>query len=236
MIHVAIVEDDMKYTQLLSGYIERFSQEKNEKIDVVTFADGDDIVDEYKANYDIIFMDIQMKHMDGLKTAQHIRKVDRDVILIFITNMAQYAIQGYSVNAMDYVLKPVSYFAFSEELVKAIRKLKESASAFVAIKQEGGFLRLDVKKIVYIESQGHTILIHTEDYEYKTIGTMKNYEQQLSEQKFTRCNNGYLINLRYVEGVQQSSVIVAGKTLQISRPRKKAFMDALTDYVGGEFI
>jgi Response regulator of the LytR/AlgR family len=236
MIHVAIVEDDMKYTQLLSGYIERFSQERNEKIDVVTFADGDDIVDEYKANYDIIFMDIQMKHMDGLKTAQHIRKVDRDVILIFITNMAQYAIQGYSVNAMDYVLKPVSYFAFSEELDKAIRKLKESASAFIAIKQEGGFLRLDVKKIVYIESQGHTILIHTEDYVYKTIGTMKNYEQQLAEQKFTRCNNGYLINLRYVEGVQQSSVTVAGKTLQISRPRKKAFMDALTDYVGGEFI
>jgi DNA-binding LytR/AlgR family response regulator len=236
MIHVAIVEDDIKYIQLLSGYIDRFSQEKNEKIEIATFMDGDDIVYEYKANYDIIFMDIQMKHMDGLKTAKNIRKVDRDVILIFITNMAQYAIQGYSVNAMDYVLKPVSYFAFSEELDKAIRKLNESVSAFVAIKQEGGFLRLDVKKIVYIESQGHTILIHTENYDYKTIGTMKNYEQQLLNQQFTRCNNCYLINLRYVESVQQSSVTVAGRTLQISRPRKKCFMDALTDYVGGEFI
>lgn len=236
MIRIAIVEDDIKCMQQLTGYVKQYAQENDEKIDIKKFTDGDDIVNDYKAVYDIIFMDIQMKIMDGMKAAQIIRKMDDNVILIFITNMAQYAIQGYSVNAMDFVLKPVSSFAFAEELAKAVRRLKERTSAYLTIKQEGGMIRLDVLQITYLESQGHKILIHTENDIYDFIGTMKNMEEQLTEKKFSRCNNCYLVNLRHVESVQQYIVTVAGDKLQISRPRKKVFMDALTDFVGGEVI
>ncbi len=236
MVRIAIVEDDAKYMQQLCGFVKRYAGENDEIIDIKTFSDGDDIVYEYKAVYDIIFLDIQMKRMDGMKAAQNIRKMDETVIIIFITNMAQYAIQGYSVNAMDFVLKPVTYFAFSEELAKAIRRLKERTRAYLTIKQEAGMLRLDVTQITYIESQGHKILIHTEADVYSMVETMKNMEQQLMKYKFSRCNNCYLVNLRYIESVQQSLVTVAGEKLQISRPRKKAFMDDITDFVGGEVI
>jgi len=236
MIRIAIVEDELKFMQQLIAYVKRYIIENDEKIDIKIFSDGDEIVSEYKAVYDIIFMDIQMKVMDGMKAAKNIRKMDENVILIFITNMAQYAIQGYSVNAMDFVLKPVSYFAFSEELAKAIRRLKERTSAHITIKQEGGMIRLDVLKITYIESQGHRILIHTKNGNYDILSTIKSMEEQLTEFNFSRCNNCYLVNLRHVESVQQYIVTVAGEKLQISRPRKKIFMDALTDFVGGEFI
>ncbi|HWT73424.1 MAG TPA: LytTR family DNA-binding domain-containing protein [Mobilitalea sp.] len=236
MICIAIVEDDEKYLQQLCGFVKRYAEENKEVVDIKTFSDGDNIVYEYKAVYDIIFLDIQMKIMDGMKAAQNIRKMDENVILIFITNMAQYAIQGYSVNAMDFVLKPASYFAFSEELAKAIRRLKERTRAYLTVKQEAGLLRLDVTHITYIESQGHKILVHTENDTYTMVDTMKNMEQQMAKHRFSRCNNCYLVNLRYVERVQQNIVTVAGEELQISRPRKKAFMDDITDFVGGEVI
>jgi Response regulator of the LytR/AlgR family len=234
MIRIAIVEDDLRCMKQFCGYVKRYVEENKENIDIKTFQDGDDIVYEYKAIYDIIFMDIQMKVMDGMKAAQSIRKMDDNVILIFITNMAQYAIQGYSVNAMDFVLKPVSYFAFSEQLSKAIRRLKKKTRAYITIKQEGGIIRLDVTQITYIESQGHKILIHTENDIFITIGTMKNFEQQLMQHGYSRCNNCYLVNLKYVESIQQNMVTVAKEQLQISRPRKKAFMEELADFVGGE--
>jgi len=236
MIRIAIVEDDIIYMNQLTEYINRYEEENDEKFDVKKFWDGDDIVYEYKAVYDIIFMDIQMKIMDGMKAAQNIRKMDDNCILIFITNMAQYAIQGYSVNAMDFVLKPISYFAFSEELAKAVRRMKERAVAHIMIKQESGMIRLDVLQVTYVESHGHKILIHTPNAIYKTIATMKNMEAQLSVYKFSRCNNCYLVNLRHVESVHQNIVTLAGEKLQISRPKKKAFMNALTDFVGGEII
>lgn len=135
---------------------------------------------------------------------------------------------------MDFVLKPLSYFAFAEELAKAIRRLKERTKVYLTIKQETGMVRLDISQITYIESQGHKILIHLKNNSYESIGTMKNMEQQMIKYKFFRCNSGYIVNLRHVESVEQNIATVFGQKLQISRPRKRLFMDALTDYVGGE--
>lgn len=233
MFKIAIVEDDIMYIKQLSEYIRRYAAEHQENIDIKIYSDGIDIADKYKEDYDIIFMDIQMKIMDGLKAAQNIRKLDENVIIIFLTNMAQYAIQGYAVNAMDFVLKPLSYFAFSEGLAKAIRRLKERVQAYTTIKLATGILRLEVSRITYIECLGHNVVFHTQNNFYESRATMKSIEQQMTKYKFFRCNSGYLVNLRYVESVEQNIVTVSGHKLQISRHRKKCFMYALTDYVGG---
>lgn len=234
MIHLAIVDDDEKSRRTLCDFVSRYEEEYNEKVKVTTFADGADIAEEYKAEYDIIILDIQMRFMDGMRAAELIRKVDTDVILIFITNMAQYAIKGYAVQAMNYLLKPVSYFAFSQELQKAAAQIRERKKGYFVIRVENGMVRLNVEEIEYIESIKHQIIVHTKSNSYTTRDSMKNVENLLSKYKFVRCNNSYLVNLRYVEGVVQNNVIVGGDELQISRPRKKAFMDALADYVGGE--
>lgn len=233
MIHLAIVDDDEKSRMTMCDYAERFQEEFQEKLKITTFADGADIADDYKAEYDIIILDIQMRFMDGMRAAELIRKMDSDVILIFITNMAQYALKGYEVQAMNYLLKPVTYFAFSQEIRKAVGFIRERKKKYFFIRVENGTIRLDSEDVLYLESKKHQIIIHTQKESYTTRDSMKNLEQILSAFNFVRCNNCYLVNLAYVEGVMQNSVIVAGDELQVSRPRKKLFMDALADYVGG---
>ena len=120
MITIAIVEDEEAYAKQLTEYIEKYQRESGKSIRVIRFSDGDEIVEKYTGEYDIILMDIQMKFMDGMSAAEAIRKQDTKVVIMFITNMTNYAIRGYEVDAMDYVLKPVSYFAFSKKLDRAM--------------------------------------------------------------------------------------------------------------------
>lgn len=234
MIRIAIVEDDAAYREQLNGFVDRYQREQGEEFSVASFADGLEIAEEYKAAYDIIFLDIEMKHLNGMETAKHIRRQDKNVVLIFITNLAQFAIQGYEVEALDYVLKPVSYFAFSQELQKAVKKVRERTEFFLRIVQESSMVRLDVAKITYIESQGHNVVYHTEEGQYVNRDSLKSVEQKLAGRSFSRCNNCYLVNLAHVQKVDKSTVTVAGEPLQMSRPRRKAFMEALAAYVGGE--
>lgn len=125
MIRVAIVEDEASYMKQFQKYLAQYAKESGEEFDIVTFTDGDEIAGGYKSVYDIILMDVQMRFMDGMSAAEEIRKVDPEVVIIFITNMSQYAIRGYAVDALDYVLKPVSYFAFSQRLDRAIARMKK---------------------------------------------------------------------------------------------------------------
>ena len=120
MIRIAIVEDEAAVREQLTGYVQRYTRQYGTTFEVTEFSDGVEILDEYRPMYDIVLLDVEMKHLDGMETAQRIRELDKDVVLIFITNMAQYAIKGYAVGALDYVLKPVPYFAFSQQLQKAV--------------------------------------------------------------------------------------------------------------------
>ena len=230
---IAIVEDNPQFSEKLKGYLDRFSKEYSTDFNIYSYSDGDEITSDYEAKYDIIFLDVEMKRLDGMTAAQKIREFDADVIIIFITNMAQYAIGGYSVGALSFLLKPLPYFAFSQELTKSIDRLKKRIHKSILIPSENGIIKVNSQEIMYIESYGHDLIIYTQANKYMMRGTIKRMEEELSEFHFYRCNNGYLINLAYVSGVQNEEVIVGKYRLKISRPRKKSFMEMLTQYIGG---
>jgi DNA-binding LytR/AlgR family response regulator len=230
---IAIVEDNQQSAELLKNYLARFSREKNQEFLIYHFSDGDEITSDYVANYDIIFLDIEMKRLDGMKAAQRIREFDSDVIIIFITNMAQYAISGYSVGALSFLLKPLPYFAFSQELSKSIERLEKRKQKSILIPTEKGFIKINTLEILYIESFRHDLKIYTLSGLREVRGTLKKMEEVLHDMHFFRCNNGYLVNLAYVSSVIDEDAYVGKYRLKISRPRKKSFMEALTQYIGG---
>lgn len=231
MIRIAVVDDEITYAQKLKAYINRYEAESGEEFEISLFSDGDEIIEKYKADFDIILLDIQMKFMNGMNAAEEIRKLDTEVVIIFITNMTQYAIRGYAVDALDYILKPVSYFAFSQRLERAIVRMIKREKHYMTLNIKGGVQKLDIARIYYIESQGHNLIFHTKNGEYTTFGTMKEMEEKLKKYSFFRGNKGYLINLEFVDSMQDIFAIVNGKPLQISRARKNNFLKALTNYL-----
>lgn len=233
MYKIAIVEDDAASRALLREYIERFSQEKGETCKAEEFCNGLEFISNYASDFDVVLMDIEMPLLNGMDTARKLRKIDETVILIFITNMAQYAINGYEVDASDFLLKPVGYFTFSVKLSKALRYRGRRKDAEFCLETSEGKVRMSISDIYYIESDKHYCIFHTAQGEYRMRLAMKDAELMLEDKNFVRCNTSYLVNLAHVVRVWQDSVWVEKYELAISRTKKKSFLDALTVYLGG---
>jgi len=232
MVRIAVVEDDPMYVGQLKEYLERYGSERGEKLAITCFADGDEIALHYTANYDVILMDVEMTFMDGMTAAEEIRKKDSAVVIIFITNSPRYAIQGYAVDALDYVLKPLSYYAFSQRIDRAMARIRGRKQCFVCVNSREGSWKLDQARITYVEMAGRELIYHTLDGPVQAKGTLRDAEQALDGKRFFRCNKGYLINLEQVDGMRGDDAVVAGQQVQISRSKRKAFLDALNNYLG----
>lgn len=229
---IAVVDDNHQSAQQIKDYIVRYSQETGDEFDVFYFSDGEEITDNYKPIYDIIFMDVEMRWMDGFTAAEQIRQFDANVIIIFITNMYQYAVRGYAVDALSYLVKPVPFFAFSQELSRALFNLNKRKKSYQFFINDSGYERVDTADILYFESMQHKIIAYTKDKTYSVTGTMREIEAKLEGENFFRCNNGYLVNLAEVTGIKDNCALVGKHMLLISRPRKKEFIDALTEFIG----
>lgn len=153
MIRIAVVEDEPATSEQLSEYAERICREVGLDVEIVKFSDGIEITENYRAVWDIIFMDIEMPYLDGMSAAQRIRKFDPAVVLIFITNMARFAIKGYEVDAMDFVLKPVKYALLTLKLKKAVNIVSQHKRHYLLVSADGEDKRVSIDDIfVY---QGH---------------------------------------------------------------------------------
>ena len=227
MIQIAIVEDEEIYVKQLTEYIRKYQTERGRSIKVTVFGDGEDITENYSGGFDIILMDIQMRFMDGMTAAEKIRQMDQKVIIMFITNMIQYAVRGYEVDAMDYVVKPVEYFSFSQKLDKAVGRMRSEVKEFLTIPIGEGVVKIDIADIYYIEGQRHNVIYYTLRGDYCSRITMKELEEKLAVHNFFRCAKGYLVNMNHVEGFVGSDCVIHNVHIPVSRTRKKEFMNLL---------
>ena len=233
MNRIAIVEDDQGYRDTLFTYIKQYEQERDTAFEATPFEKADDFLAVYNGDYDIILMDIEMKFMDGMMAAEEIRKKDTEVIIIFITNSPQYAIKGYAVDALDYVLKPVSYYAFSQRLSRAIERAARRARHYLQINARGTAHKIDTAALYWVESCGHDLVFHTAEGALTASGSMAETETRLAQDSFFRVNKGCLVNLEHVDCMDGEDAIVHGERVPIARARRKAFLDALNDYING---
>lgn len=233
MLKIAIVEDDENEAKELQEMLRLYAQENGQEFEIEVYKNPIIFLNNYKAKYDLIFMDIQMPHMDGLQAAEKLRKLDPLTILIFVTNMAYLAGRGYEVNAFDFLVKPLAYSYFALKIERAIEALSLRQEKKIIISSEGAKVCIASSSIMYIEVMDHQLIYHTEAGDYTSYSTIKKAQELLGGCDFVLCNSCYLVNLRFVKSIRQHFVTVGNVDLKISAPKKKTFMEALNNYIGG---
>ena len=238
MIRICIVEDDADSMETLVGYATKFSTENGIAVSVKCFSDAVNFLTEYKSDFDVVFLDIEMPMMDGMSAAKRLRAIDPYVIIVFVTNMQQYAIKGYSVGALDFVIKPVRYFGFSTLMKKIVRAIAAKPTDMIRITEigTGSVKQFPVSAIKYVEVSSHKLTYHTEDGNFRVWGNLCDVEKILPADAFSKCNSCYLVSLRHVVSVDGEDITVSDscekEVLKMSRLRKKDFLSALAGYLG----
>lgn len=230
MVNIAILEDDAGDEASLEQSLQRYAQEQRELFSIRSFSDPAVFLQNSPSAFDLIFLDIDLPTMTGMELARQIRRRDSLVTLIFVTNLEKYAVSGYSVGAFDFVVKPINYYRFASMLRRALRSIAARQPREVVIQTSGGITRLNVTQLYYVEIRDHLLIYHTVGENLTAWGKMSDVEAQLAPYDFARCSTSHLVNLRFVDSVEGSDVLVAGTRLPISQRRRKAFYSAVTSY------
>lgn len=232
MIRIAIVDDEPQARDRVKECLEFFDKKEGIEYCVKEFSSGRAFIGGYQPIYDIVLMDIQMPGEDGLQTARTLRKMDNSVIIMFVTNMAQMAIYGYEVEALDFIVKPVNKYDFAMKMSRALGRINR-VDEVVQIKEEGETYSVPISSIKYLEVSGHYVLFHAKDRNYSEYTTLKNAESKIGKEFFVHCNRHLVVNLRYIDSIKRESVVVDGEELLFSRAQKKPFLSAYSDFLGG---
>lgn len=233
MYRIAIVEDDREFIKELQEYLKQYEQENGQEFEISVFYDGAEVLEDYQPKYDLILLDIEMPKVNGMDAAEKIREMDENVVLMFITNMAQYAIRGYSVGALDFVMKPITYYTFSMKMKRALKRVEKKELPSILLTLPDGVKKIEVRKIYYLEVQNRMLHYYTDEGEFVIRGTLQAAESSLPANVFAKCNHWYLVNLMHVTEVRKNTAIVGGHELEISRRNRTGFLKALTEYMGG---
>lgn len=233
MYHIAIVEDEIEYQEQLKEYLRTYQTEHGLEFQVSVYNDGAEILEGYSPRFDIILLDIEMPKVNGMDAAEQIRTMDESVVLMFITNMASYAIRGYGVGALDFVMKPINYYTFSMKMTRALKRVKQKEQKQILLTLPDGVKKLELNEIYFIEVQNRMLYYHTVEGDYIVRGTMQSAENMMADYPFAKCNHWYLVNLMHVKETKGTMVTVGPFELEISRRNKTSFLKALTEYMGG---
>lgn len=233
MKNIAIVEDEDKAAEVLTGYIEEYGQKNGQQFKIYRFKNGIEFLNDYQSNYAVVFMDIQMPHKNGMDVAFELREKDKTISIIFVTNLPQYAQKGYEVDAVSYLMKPVSYYDFALKFKKALDVYSMNEEQGITVTVAGGLCRISTDKLMYVEVARHRLYYHLVDDVIEVTGALSKVENELKQYGFMRCNQCFLINPKFVVSVKGYNVQVGNENLIISRPRKSAFMEELTTWLAG---
>ena len=231
MIKIAICEDEKEQQELLKVYINQIFEELSIKYKLEILNSGEELLENYLNDTDILLLDIQMGKINGMDTARKIRTLDEDVEIIFITSLIEYALEGYEVRAYRYLIKPVKYDNLKENIINCIKEV-DIKNKYIMVKEEGNLNKIDISEITYVEVQKETITIHTLNKVYKINGTMSNIEKEIDCSRFFRCHKSFLVNLEHIKSIKQyAAVLEDSEEVPVSRYRFKETKDKFFDLI-----
>ncbi len=231
-VRVLVVEDDDRDAEELAQALHRFFEEERVACEVSRMCDGAEFVERYRGGADIVFLDIEMPGLDGLSAARALRERDDGVLVFFVTRCAQYALEGYTVDATGYVLKPVAYGSLKEHLQRAMSRLARRRAPLIRLRSGRECVFVSADLIAYVETMHKRTLVHTVTGDIRCSEAMQAVERKLDERQFFRVHASFVVNLAYVDTVTPKDVVVRGVALPVSKHRKRFFMQALAEYKG----
>lgn len=232
MINIGICDDELHYRSKIKDMLKEILSSYPINYKVYEFSSGEELLNNYPKDLDILIMDIQMKLINGMDTARKIREFDENLELIFMTSFVEFMQEGYEVKAYRYILKPISERKMSKNILPCINEIMKKRNNYLTINVKNYVDRIKIDSIIYIETARPNILIYTNDNMYTTKMNISKMEKVLSEYGFFRCHNSYIINLKLVESMNSNTVIVGGKNIPISKYRVKDLKLAITNILG----
>ena len=229
---IGIIEDNKEEANLLIALLSNFEKENNLSFDVLSFQNPNIFIEKYTFQYDILFVDIDLtSSIDGIELSHRIRNIDKDVVIIFISNLGKLANKGYEVDAINFLIKPVNYEQIKITLKKAIRILESKDIKYIFVYTNNNLRKININDILYVEVVTHSIKLHLTNEVIETNGTLKEIEKKINSDTFERCNYCYLVNFKYIDGISKYECLIGKEKLQISHPRRKEFIKKFMDYL-----
>lgn len=234
MIRIAIVEDSETDAGQLCACIEAWrTAHEAETMQCTVYRDAVQFLEQGGATADLVFMDIELPYKNGMDAAAEFRKYNPDAVLIFVTWATKYAVRGYAVDAIGYLVKPVGERAFSQVFEKGLRLHRErTRQQTLVLKTKQGMINVSTDKIQYIEAEAHQLHVYTEDAVYNVWSAVDKMLEALPE-SFVRCHKGYIVNLKHVYAVEKDGVSILGRPevrVPISRPKRTEFMERMMQF------
>ena len=233
MIRIACIDDEKTFRDTLNSFLNRYSAEKDCQYQVEFFDSGMNFLLKKREFYNLLFVDIEMPEMDGMRFANKVREYDKKCVIVFTTNLQNYAIKGYEVQAFDYILKPLSYPIFCKKMDRIMAAVSRNSYESIILTTEAEKKKVLISDIIYVETDGHKVVYHLRGQDIDQWCSMKETYAALKDYGFELCNSCYLVNLKCVEKISGDAVVLGGGIeLHMSRPRRKKFIDAFTSYIG----
>lgn len=238
ILQVAFCDDEKVCLDLLAGYIRKcvaFDNENNSQVIVDKFTSGEQLIEAYNQgkSYDLIYLDIKMGKMSGFDTAKEIRKLDNESMIIFVTSLADYVLNSFEYRPFWFIIKPVSEEKFRHVFNRAVVEITNiRTKKYSFFTKEYGHLCMDIDKIIYLESILRKIIIHAATEHFAFYANLSEEEEKLKKYDFVRIHKGYLVNMAYIQRINNSNVVLKnGIVLPLSERRYKCVFDEFTSYL-----
>ncbi len=235
MFRILIVEDNPEEQATLRAHLERYATEHGEDFQIAWLKSAVEFV-EGSETADLIFMDIDLPGINGMEAATLLRSFDQQTPLIFVTNLSQYAVRGYEVDALDFIVKPVTYYNFSMRMDKAMRVMRRTAGRNVVIQTKAGMRVIPLAELISVEVLNHNLAYRAVGYDdaLEVRGSLASIERELEGGPFVRISNSCIVNMGHVRDIQGNELRMSdGRVLYFSRARRRPAMERIADYLGG---